>query len=239
MILLTIPAVFVFRLSFRISAKSKKHGTFRKIKLYYQPVKRLCGVFADKCGKHKSQIYIYLKGRQLPGMDFFKEMKKSYPWVPLEWLISEIGAPPVSPKGDLPYQTVDAVPHMLDKPEGAVEDKDGLWGETRRHDKEGVPFDVSLFQPEDGFDPYRDAQDGLREIYKSRDTALIRAIESNIRAFRLSARLERQVTQQAREIEKLKSECDILKDRIAALEDKHKPEDPHGHGRELKRSTAT
>ncbi|MBW2090939.1 MAG: hypothetical protein JRI34_02295 [Deltaproteobacteria bacterium] len=57
-------------------------------------------VFADKCGKHKSQIYTYLKGKQLPGMEFFTKMKKSYPWVPLEWLISEIGEPPVNESRD-------------------------------------------------------------------------------------------------------------------------------------------
>lgn len=34
-------------------------------------------------------------------MDFFKEMKNSYPWVPLEWLISEIGEPPVNESRDL------------------------------------------------------------------------------------------------------------------------------------------
>ena len=50
-------------------------------------------VFAEKCGKGESQLYNYLKGSQAPGFDFFNKLKKHYPQVDLEWLISGVENP--------------------------------------------------------------------------------------------------------------------------------------------------
>jgi len=101
-------------------------------------------------------------------------------------------------KTSVEYQIGQERPHKLDKPEGDVEDM----------------LDPALV------DAFSQAATGLREIFDSRDPILTPAIESNIRALRLSVRRERQVAQQAREIEKLKEECGELKDRIASLEEK-------------------
>ena len=71
-------------------------------------------------------------------------------------------------------------------------------------------------------DPFADAVSGLKEIFDSRDPILIPALEANIRAFRISARREKQINDQATEIKALRSECEGLKKRLAALEDKYK-----------------
>ena len=46
-------------------------------------------VFAVNCGMNKSQVYNYINDNQLPGMDFFIQMKKKYPWVNLDDLIDD------------------------------------------------------------------------------------------------------------------------------------------------------
>ena len=73
-----------------------------------------------------------------------------------------------------------------------------------------------------GSDPFADAVSGLKEIFDSRDPILIPALEANIRAFRISARREKQLNNQAAEIKALHSECDDLKKRLATLEEKYK-----------------
>lgn len=67
------------------------------------------------------------------------------------------------------------------------------------------------------------ASEGLKEIFDSQDPVLIPAIEANIRAFQLSVRRDRQIQQQAAEIE-------ILNKRVAALEARHRDDPPdHDH----------
>lgn len=83
-------------------------------------------------------------------------------------------------------------------------------------------------------DLYGQASVGLRAIFNSGDLVSIKAIQANIEAFRLSALREQQNQQYANEIIDLKKKCDILekenkefRKRLAALEEKHKPGDPH------------
>lgn len=47
--------------------------------------------FADKSGKSRNQIFKYLKGDALPTADFFAAIKKEFPWVNIEWLITGDG----------------------------------------------------------------------------------------------------------------------------------------------------
>ena len=47
--------------------------------------------FAVNCGMNKSQVYNYINDKQLPGMDFFIQMKKKYPWVKFNGNIVVIG----------------------------------------------------------------------------------------------------------------------------------------------------
>lgn len=48
--------------------------------------------FAKKCGVSEKQLYIYLKGTSEPSMRFFMGMKKQYPWVNIDWLVTGVGS---------------------------------------------------------------------------------------------------------------------------------------------------
>ena len=71
-----------------------------------------------------------------------------------------------------------------------------------------------------GDDPFARSVSGLRQIFESRDQALIAAIQINIQSFQLSIQKDLKLKQQSLEIQKLKEECEDLKKRIAALEEK-------------------
>jgi|GEM_PF-4366350 len=47
--------------------------------------------FAAKSGKSRNQIFKYLRGETLPTADFFETIKKEFPWVNIEWLITGAG----------------------------------------------------------------------------------------------------------------------------------------------------
>lgn len=57
-------------------------------------------VFVKKCGKSEPQLYAYLNGTQLPGTDFYQKLKKHYPFINLDWLISGHGSPTIDQKED-------------------------------------------------------------------------------------------------------------------------------------------
>ena len=55
--------------------------------------------FAEKTGKSRTQIFKYLGGEQSPTADFFQAIKKEFPWINIEWLITgegemEVSTPP-------------------------------------------------------------------------------------------------------------------------------------------------
>jgi hypothetical protein len=56
--------------------------------------------FAKKCGLAEKQIYDYLKGASVPGTKVYRKIKKRYPWVNLDWLISGHGSPTINQKED-------------------------------------------------------------------------------------------------------------------------------------------
>lgn len=71
-----------------------------------------------------------------------------------------------------------------------------------------------------GVDEFGKAVAGLREIFDSQDPVLIPAIQANIHAFKISVRRERQVQQQTNKINALEKECDNLKTRLEAIENR-------------------
>lgn len=78
------------------------------------------------------------------------------------------------------------------------------------------PFDV----PDSHADPFIEALTILKEIYDSEDPYYIPALRANLYAFRRAIRREHQISEQQEEISNLKDECDDLKKRLAALEDR-------------------
>lgn len=108
-----------------------------------------------------------------------------------------------------------------------IQDDQGLWGKTKHHPVEGQDITITLFEPDGppSADPFAQAVSGLREIFDSRDPILIPAIQANIRAFQVSARRERQLTQQNEKIRKLEDECEDLKNRLADLEENFEKRD--------------
>jgi hypothetical protein len=47
--------------------------------------------FAEAAGKSRTQIFKYLGGEQNPTADFFQAVKRAFPWVNIEWLITGEG----------------------------------------------------------------------------------------------------------------------------------------------------
>ena len=152
--------------------------------------------FAINCGMNPNQIYNYLNGDQLPGMEFFRKMKKKYPWVNLDDLIND--------EKDICFNKDDNI--EIDR---------GVEYDMKKGEEVGS---VRSIAGKYGVSPYGEASDGLRDIFNSGEQVLISAIQANIRAFQLSARREHDNTQQARQIKALQVECDELKKRIDTLE---------------------
>jgi len=67
-------------------------------------------------------------------------------------------------------------------------------------------------------DPFGRASSGLREIFDSGDQIIIDALQSNITAFQISIRRDRQIKQQAQGIKELQEKYDELKKRFDSLE---------------------
>ena len=93
-----------------------------------------------------------------------------------------------------------------------------LTGEGEPFPGEGVREPVAEYKAAD--DPFARSVSGLRQIFESRDQALIAAIQINIQAFQLSVQKDLQMQRQSQEIKDLKEECDALRKRITALEDR-------------------
>ena len=103
-----------------------------------------------------------------------------------------------------------------------LQDGEFPWGKTHQHDVEGAPpLTVTEFEPKEGQvkGPLRAAMEGLGEIFDSGDQVLTQAIQANIRAFQLSARRERQNTQQAQNIKALENKCDEFKDELDSMKE--------------------
>ncbi len=49
--------------------------------------------FADSAGVSQSQLYRYLNGEQEPSTSFYRNIKKHFPWINIDWLITGIGEP--------------------------------------------------------------------------------------------------------------------------------------------------
>lgn len=196
-----------------------------KLSLIIKQSKHTKKGFAINCGMNPNQIYNYLNGDQLPGMDFFRKMKRAYPWVSIDDLINE-------------ESEVENINNNIEPVIGLgaheLADEEGLYGKTRQREVEGTPLTITEFEPKNGQmkGPLRAAMEGLGEIFDSNDPILIPAIQANIRAFRISARRERQNAQQARQIKVLEDECDGLKERLDALEKKFKDNPAHIHKEE-------
>jgi transcriptional regulator with XRE-family HTH domain len=47
--------------------------------------------FAEKTGVSRRHLFNYLGGKSSPTSDFFQAVKKAFPWVNIEWLITGIG----------------------------------------------------------------------------------------------------------------------------------------------------
>jgi len=67
-----------------------------------------------------------------------------------------------------------------------------------------------------GIDPFARAVAGLREIYDSADPVLIPAIESNIIAFQVAVRRDKEIQAQRREIDNLKKRVTDLETTLTA-----------------------
>ncbi len=72
----------------------------------------------------------------------------------------------------------------------------------------------------DAVDPFGQAVTQLREIYDSTDLAIITALQWNLKIFIRTLHREQQVKQQDQKITHLEKECEDLKARVAALEEK-------------------
>jgi len=71
-----------------------------------------------------------------------------------------------------------------------------------------------------GADEFGKAVAGLKEIFDSRDPVLIPAIQANIHAFQVSVRREHYIQQQTSKINALEKECDDLRTRLEAIENR-------------------
>jgi hypothetical protein len=52
--------------------------------------------FAKNCGIAETQLYGYLNGASEPGTKVYQKMKRRYPWINIDWLISGEGCPEIS-----------------------------------------------------------------------------------------------------------------------------------------------
>ncbi len=113
-----------------------------------------------------------------------------------------------------------------------AQERDGLYGRTKYIDVEGQAYSITQHvppgkeydEPQAGFkndqDPFVQAIAGLKEIFDSQDPFVVPALQSNIRAFLVYVRREKQITEQTEEIKRLQEECDDLKKRLSDLEEK-------------------
>jgi len=121
----------------------------------------------------------------------------------------------------------------------------GLWGRTRHHDVDGERFAVTAYGPENSRNDEKpqpvglgQAVDLLNTVLSSGNEVFIQALMSNLIAF--SNAVQRDKEQSAR-IAKLENECEALKSRLAAVEEKLSSREPHHSSpeEELKTSTGT
>ena len=185
--------------------------------------------FGSMIGAGKSSIQNYETKDKVPKGNILQNICTVFN-VNTTWLLTGQSQPPIKDR------KVDQVGiHQ-------VVDDEGLWGRTRRHQVEGSEVDVTLFEPKDGAE--MEAVGGLGQsvellanILSSGNQVMIRAILSNLQAF--SNAVDSQYRAEER-ILKLEEECEKFEKRVAALEEKHKPEHPEPHADTvLKQSAAT
>ena len=193
-----------------------------KLSLIIKQSKHTKKGFAINCGMNPNQIYNYLNGDQLPGMDFFRKMKRAYPWVDLDALIND--------EGDIKNINNNIEP-VIGLGAHELADEEGLYGKTRQREVEGIHLTITEFEPKEGqaHDPLWAAISDLREIFSSKDPILISATEAIIHAARISVQREYQNKQQAHQIKALEDECDEFKKRLEDLEKKLEDSPGHGH----------
>ena len=174
--------------------------------------------FAKKIQVDKATVSTWESHDSFPKGDILERIHRQF-GVNINWLLTgegeayinkdtREGEPDTAQKGSIRFSAGDAVC-----------DQDGLYGRTRHHEIEGKKQSVTLFEPKGADDPFAEAVSGLRRIFDSRDPVLIPAIQANIRAFQISARRERQISEQQTEIQQLKDVCEELKQRIKTLEE--------------------
>ena len=64
-------------------------------------------VFAKQCGFSENMIYDYLNGSQEPGTKFYEGLKRKYPNVSVDWLLTGQGNPYLDQRKDVLSNVLD------------------------------------------------------------------------------------------------------------------------------------
>lgn len=169
--------------------------------------------FAEQIGISPSTILIW-DDEHLPKGDILSRIRKEFN-VDINWLLTGQGEPYIKDRKPEPVGL------------HTVVDRDGLWGETRRHKKEGVDLSVTEFGPTESIErmvrspeveynasTFGQAVAALRNIFDSEDPAVKAAIIANLAAFESS-------TQILNELSKIRARIDTIEETIKR---EHPPE---------------